>query len=90
MLFLKSTVLGVVARLAAAYRRNRQRNEALDSLYRLNDRLLADIGIMRQQIPNAVDGSLGTSTTETFKVRQSEKQSWTDWILEIAACRTLS
>jgi uncharacterized protein YjiS (DUF1127 family) len=90
MLFLKSTVSNVFGRLVDAYHHNQRRNESLKSLDRLNDRQLADIGIERRQIEDAVDGRLGTSKSETFQDRQTETQSWADYVLEIAACRTLS
>lgn len=90
MLFLKSTVSNVFGRLVDAYRQIQNRNDAIISLSRLNDRNLADIGIERRQIEDAVDGRLGTSPTETYRGRQQEKQSFADCLVEMAACRTLS
>ncbi len=38
------------------YRRWRDRNAAIATLHRMNDHLLADIGIVRAEIPRVVRG----------------------------------
>ncbi len=90
MLFLRSTVFDVFGRLAAVYRRNQLRNRALNDLYRLNDRVLTDIGIERWQIPSVVDGLIGTSGTEVYNDRQNGKQTSGSSISEIASPCTQS
>jgi len=90
MLFLKSTVSGLVDRLMATYRHIQKRNDTINSLHRLNDRLLTDIGIERTQIEDAVDGRLGTSTAPVYRSRRQSKPSLADCFIDLAACRTLS
>lgn len=45
-----------LGRLAAGWRRFNARRAAIAELNRLDDRLLADIGVRREQIPLVVDG----------------------------------
>ena len=61
-----STTTGVVRwivrrlrRTFASFARARARRSALRALYRMDDRLLADIGLGREQLPEFVDGLSG-------------------------------
>jgi uncharacterized protein YjiS (DUF1127 family) len=47
---------GVLGRLLAAWRAQRARTKAIDELLRLDDRLLADMGVRRWELREQVEG----------------------------------
>ena len=51
-----------VAGVWQSYRAARQRRDTIRHLNTLDDRMLRDIGIIRDQIPAAVDGLIATNT----------------------------
>lgn len=55
---------GFLHRLVLAPFESRQRRQAINQLERLDDRMLADIGILRSEIPQVIDG-LSSQYAET-------------------------
>ncbi len=86
MLFLKSNGLKLFSRLIANYRHRQQRANDIKDLYRMNDRLLADIGISRYQIVEVVDGLIEKSVEKNPLTEHHEKQSDDHWQVEAIVC----
>lgn len=59
---------GFLHRLVLAPFEGRQRRKAINQLERLDDRMLADIGILRSEIPQVIDG-LSSQYAETACLR---------------------
>lgn len=59
---------GFLQRLVLAPFETRQRRQAINQLERLDDKMLADIGILRSEIPQVIDG-LSSQYAETACLR---------------------
>lgn len=76
---------GFLHRLVLAPFESRQRRQAINQLERLDDRMLADIGILRSEIPQVIDGLSSQYAETAFCERLSPDRNCTSDSLREAA-----